>query len=60
MTSSSHNSRHKDLRLPQALKKLPQWVCWKWEERLGKPGKLAKIPYDPYYGTRACTDDVFS
>ncbi len=36
--------------IPPELKALPQWLCWKLEERDGKP---TKIPYNPRIGSKA-------
>ena len=36
--------------IPEALKSLPQWVCWKYvckEGKDGKPGKWSKPPFQP-------------
>lgn len=41
--------------IPDALKNLPQWVCWRYETRQGEP-KPTKVPYDPR-GGRAATND---
>jgi primase-polymerase (primpol)-like protein len=35
-------------------KDLEQWVCWRREERAGKP---TKVPYSPRSGSRARSDD---
>lgn len=35
-------------------KDLNQWVCWRSEERDGKP---TKVPYSPRFGSRARSDD---
>ena len=34
----------------QDIRDLKQWVCWRSEERDGRP---TKIPYDPLSGERA-------
>jgi len=36
------------MNIPEELKELDQWVCWK--KSLGPDGKLKKIPYDPKTG----------
>lgn len=36
------------------MRDLPQWVCWRYKERAGKP---TKVPYTPMTGIRARTDD---
>lgn len=35
-----------DKNIPESLKKLKQWVVWRYEERPGEP-KPAKVPYNP-------------
>ena len=40
---------------PPVLRNLRQWVCWRLEERDGKP---TKVPLDPRTGDRAATDDA--
>lgn len=30
--------------IPDELKAIPQWVCWAWEDRNGKPSKVPKNP----------------
>jgi len=40
--------------IPQELKQYPNWICWRYEERDGKP---TKIPYDPKTGFPAKVDD---
>lgn len=35
--------------IPQELRALPQWVCWRWEF---KDGKRTKVPYNPHTGQR--------
>jgi len=40
--------------VPQQLKDIPNWVCWRLETR---NGKLTKIPYSPVTGHNACADD---
>lgn len=41
--------------IPQELKALPQWVLWRYEDH-GKP-KLDKVPYQPWDGRKAASDD---
>lgn len=43
--------------IPAELRNIPQWVCWRYEER---NGKLTKVPIDPLRGTYASVDDPFS
>ena len=43
-------------RVPQALKELPQWVCWRLVEDPGKDRKK-KIPVDPRTGDPARSND---
>lgn len=40
--------------IPQEMKYLPNWICWKWQER---DGKKTKIPYDPKTGRAAKSND---
>ncbi len=40
--------------VPQALKDLSQWVCWKYEQRDGKP---TKPPYNALTGRHASSTD---
>ena len=40
--------------VPQALKDLDQWICWKYEQRDGKP---TKPPYNARTGRRASSTD---
>lgn len=35
-----------DIRVPEAIKNLRQWIVWRYEERPGEP-KSAKVPYNP-------------
>lgn len=44
-------------RVPQELKELPQWVCWRLVDDLEKPGKKKKIPIDPRTGDPARSND---
>ncbi len=37
------------------MRDLRQWVCWRAEERSGKP---TKVPYSPITGSRARSDDL--
>ena len=39
---------------PAELQSRPQWVCWRKEERKGKP---TKVPYNPHTGSFARSDD---
>ncbi len=39
---------------PTSMRDLRQWVCWRREERGGKP---TKVPYSPVTGSRARSDD---
>ncbi|AOQ23828.1 hypothetical protein MTAT_14130 [Moorella thermoacetica] len=41
--------------IPDELKELKQWVCWKYEER--KNGKPTKPPYDPRVGRKVSAND---
>ena len=40
--------------IPNELKQLPQWVCWKYEER---KGKRTKVPYNAQNGRQASSTD---
>lgn len=42
--------------IPESLKKLPQWVCWKAIQRPGKE-KIDKIPINPKNGYNAKSND---
>ncbi len=41
--------------IPEQLTERPQWVCWRLEEREGKP---TKVPYTPGTERRASTTDL--
>jgi len=43
----------------EKLKESPVWVCWKYEERQGKGGKIeiTKPPYNPQTGYKAESDN---
>jgi len=43
--------------IPAELKDQTQWVCWEYQERDGKPGK---VPIDPDTGTRASVTEADS
>lgn len=43
-------------RVPQELKELPQWVCWRLVDDLGKDRKK-KVPVDPHTGGAAKSND---
>jgi putative DNA primase/helicase len=43
--------------IPKQLKRRPQWVCWRYEER---DGKMTKIPYTPETGALASTADLMT
>ncbi len=40
--------------VPMTLRKRPQWVCWRYEQREGKP---TKVPVSTTTGTRASSTD---
>ncbi len=46
------NKLHKNI--PEELKRLDRWVCWKLEERAGKP---TKIPINPLTGGQAMSNN---
>jgi putative DNA primase/helicase len=43
--------------IPDELKRRPQWVCWRYEER---DEKWTKVPYTPETGLRASTTDLMT
>ena len=43
--------------IPNALTERPQWVCWRLEERDGKP---TKVPYTPGTERRASSTDLMT
>lgn len=43
--------------IPQELKKLKQWVCWKGEPDEKRAGKIRKIPINPYTGGGAMSNN---
>jgi primase-polymerase (primpol)-like protein len=43
--------------IPEELKRRPQWVIWRLEERGGKP---TKVPYGPNTDRRASTTDLMT
>jgi putative DNA primase/helicase len=46
--------------IPEELKKLDRWVCWRWEEKFkkdGSPDKPAKVPMNPNSVGRAMTSN---
>jgi hypothetical protein len=45
------------LAIPQELRARPNWVCWKLEQRDGKP---TKVPYSPRSGRKADATDPSS
>ena len=47
-------------KIPQELRELDRWVCWRWEERLkkdGSPDDPAKMPINPVTGGRAMSNN---
>jgi putative DNA primase/helicase len=42
--------------IPEMLKELPQWVCWKAVQREGKP-KIDKVPINPKNGYNSKSND---
>jgi hypothetical protein len=40
--------------IPESMRSLPQWVCWKLEEI---EGRLTKVPYNPRTGRHAASND---
>jgi putative DNA primase/helicase len=46
--------------IPQELRELDRWVCWRWEEKTkkdGTPDDLAKMPINPATGGRAMSNN---
>lgn len=46
--------------IPQELKELDRWVCWRWEEKFkkdGTPDAPAKMPINPSTGGRAMSNN---
>jgi len=43
--------------IPEQLAERPQWVCWRTEEREGKP---TKVPYTPGTERRASSTDLMT
>lgn len=43
--------------IPADLRRRPQWVVWRYEER---EGKSTKVPYDPATDRRASTTDLLT
>lgn len=39
--------------VPEELRALPQWCVYRLEPRIGKPGKMEKVPYDFRTGNKA-------
>ena len=44
-------------RVPQELKELPQWVCWRLADDPDKPERKKKLPIDPRTGGPARSND---
>jgi primase-polymerase (primpol)-like protein/energy-coupling factor transporter ATP-binding protein EcfA2 len=51
---STQKLRKKDSRIVPEIKKMQNWVCWKYEER---DGKQTKIPINPHNGQYASSAD---
>jgi len=45
--------------IPEELRALPNWVCWRREQRAGKGGVVreAKIPYNARTGKHAMSNN---
>jgi putative DNA primase/helicase len=56
MSKERKEYRKKLDNVPDELKTLPNWVCYRIEERYGQP-KPTKVPYDPTSGDRAKAND---
>lgn len=55
-TTERKNFRETLVAVPDELKGLPHWVCYRLESRIGQE-KPTKVPYDPRTGERAKADD---
>src|SRR3954469_983581 len=56
MNTERKNYRETLAHVPDELKTLPNWVCYRLEPRFGQD-KPAKIPYNPVTGERAKAND---
>jgi putative DNA primase/helicase len=56
MSKERKNYREKLDNVPDELKALPNWVCYRMEERHGQP-KPTKVPYSPMTGEKAKAND---
>ena len=43
--------------VPQELKRLNQWVCWRAEPDVSRPGKMKKVPVNPRTGGLAMSNN---
>lgn len=57
MSEERKNYREKLDNAPDELKALPNWVCYRMEERYGQP-KPTKVPYNPITGDKAKANDA--
>lgn len=56
MSKERKDYREKLENVPEELKALPNWVCYRMEERCGQP-KPTKVPYNPTTGDKAKAND---
>src|ERR1035441_7016730 len=56
MSKERKEYRKKLENVPEELKALPNWVCYRLEERYGQP-KPTKVPYNPSTGDKAKAND---
>src|ERR1017187_9821166 len=56
MSKERKDYRKKLDNVPDELKALPNWVCYRMEERYGQP-KPTKVPYNPVTGDKAKAND---
>jgi putative DNA primase/helicase len=56
MSKERKDYREKLDNIPDELKVLPKWVCYRMEERYGQP-KPTKVPYNPITGDKAKAND---
>ena len=57
MSKERTDYREKLDNIPDELKTLPNWVCYRMEERYGQP-KPTKVPYSPSTGEKAKDNDA--
>jgi putative DNA primase/helicase len=57
MSKERKSHREKLAHIPDELKSLPNWVCYRMEQRYGQP-KPAKVQYNPIAGDKAKANDA--